>query len=113
MKDYYQSFVGLCLQMYRWKEINDDEKFKKHNLAVQRLEKLKKEMSEVDCSEVMERLLAHDDDRVKMSAAYFCIKQGYHTDKARQIVTEIFNDKSKDPVVRIDAMILIKFKGIW
>ena len=74
MKDYYNLFVELSLQQCTKNDYANKLKVKKHNAAFKKLEKLQDEMKGNVSEEVLYKLLDHEDDRVKLGAASFCLQ---------------------------------------
>ena len=73
MKDYYNLFVELSLQQCTKNDYGNKLKVKKHNAAYKKLNKLQDEMMKNIGDDALHALLNHEDDRVKVNAASFCL----------------------------------------
>ena len=73
MKDYYNLFVELSLQQCTKNDYGNKLKVKKHNAAYKKLNKLQDEMMKNIGDDALHALLNHEDDRVKVNAAAFCL----------------------------------------
>lgn len=73
MKDYYNLFVELSLQQCTKNDYGNKLKVKKHNAAYKKLNKLQDEMMKNIGDDALHTLLNHEDDRVKVNAASFCL----------------------------------------
>ena len=73
MKDYYNLFVELSLQQCTKNDYENKLKVKKHNAAYKKLNKLQDEMMKNIGDDALHALLNHEDDRVKVNAASFCL----------------------------------------
>lgn len=100
MKNYYEDFIKYASQLI----LNNDDygnrlKVITHNRAMRKLLLLKKEMKEIDCDEILYKLLKHDDERVKMHAADVCLSMNIHVDFAFNILKELSITSSEAPML--------------
>ncbi len=109
MKDYYNTYIKLCLQLSLKDDYADRKNVKKHNAAMDKLMKLEEEMTGFDSSDIMLRLMHHEDDRVRIGASSFCLKQDILTDEAINVLTDVIKTSS-DPTLRFDAEMVLKVR---
>lgn len=107
MKNYYDLFVDLSLQQCTKDDYQNKLKVKSHNVAIKKLQKLQGEMKKMNCIEVLDLLLLHEDDRVKINAASLCLQMGVFVDKAIRILEQIIK-LSNDSTLSFSATILLK-----
>ncbi|MBR2454648.1 MAG: hypothetical protein IKB36_01195 [Clostridia bacterium] len=110
-KDYYTLFVDLCLKRCLTDDYGDKSKVRQHNRSMNKLLKLQKEMEEKDCSEILDKLLIHDDDRVKLSAGTFAVDFPSHREKSIIAINDVAK-KSKDKMLSFDAYMVLGVKGL-
>ena len=84
-------FIELSLQQCKKDDYADSEKVKIHNKAVGKLSKLKDEIITSESEDMMQILLLHNDSRVKINAAQFCLEQQILIDSAKNALQEVFN----------------------
>lgn len=100
MKDYYNDFIKFASQLIL---SNDDYgnklKVRAHNRAMRKLLLLKKEMKDIDCAEILHKLLYHEDERVKMHAADLCLSMNVYIDSAFYILKELSITSSEAPML--------------
>lgn len=82
MKDYYNIFADLCLQTCTQHDYRSTEKVLKHNRAMTKIIEITKEIDDTGNSAVFEELLNHDDERVKLTAEYGCLRTNTSVKKA-------------------------------
>lgn len=107
MKDYYNLFVKLCLQQCSKNDYADKAKVETHNAASKQLQQLQNEMKESDCTEVLCKLLSHEDERVRINAASLCLQMGLLIEKASCVLKDIM-DSSDDAAMRFSAKIILQ-----
>lgn len=107
MKNYYELFVDLCLQQCTKNDYKYASRVRKHNAAYTKIGKLKAEMKEIDCTEILNRLLSHEDDRVRLNAASLCLQMNVLVDKALLTLKNIV-DFSKDSMLSFSAEMVLK-----
>ncbi len=107
MVDYYREFIELSLQQCMHQDYADKSKVKKHNVASKRLQQLKAEMKTIDCIDMLDMLLSHEDDRVKINAAALCIEMSVLTERAASILKAII-EFSKDRTLQFSAKMLLQ-----
>ena len=56
-KDYYNLFINLCLKTCLEDDYEHKSRVRANNRAMDKLLKLQKEMKEIDCSEILDKLL--------------------------------------------------------
>ena len=108
-RDYYNEFVALSLQQCTGRDYADQRKIKVHNAASKKLESLQAKLKGDDSTEMLNLLLCHEDDRVKINAAAQCLRINALVDRAI-FTLENLVVSSDDPTMRFTAkMILQKF----
>lgn len=107
MKDYYDLFVELSLQQCTENDYADKLKVKKHNEASKKLENLKDEMKHKAGEDVLRLLLNHEDDRVKVNAASFCLQSEVLIEQAVFTLEKII-DTSNDSTICFSAKMLLQ-----
>ena len=110
-KDYYNLFVNLCLKTCLEDDYGDKSKVRANNRAVNKLLKLQEEMKEMDCSEILDNLLIHDDDRVRIYAGTFGVDYPSHREKSIIVINDVaknFHDK----MLSFDAYMVLGAKGL-
>lgn len=110
MKDYYNLIVELSLQECKKEDYCDKKKLRAHNAAALKLFKLRPEMKQYDCDEILRRLLSHEDDRVKNNAGAICLYNDVIPDEA-EIALKNVMESSSDPTLRFSAEMILKLKG--
>ncbi|MBE5791575.1 MAG: DUF2019 domain-containing protein [Clostridiales bacterium] len=107
MKDYYNTFVDLSLQGCKKDDYADKQKVKKNNAAFKKLYSMQDEMRQNVSEEIWYKLLNHEDDRVKVHAATFCLKINILVEQA--IVTlEKIRDDSGDSTISFSAKMVLQ-----
>lgn len=107
MKDYYNLFVQHCLQQCTKEDYADKQKVKVHNAAFKALQQLQAEMQEIDSTEILSKLLSHEDDRVKINAASLCLQMHILVEEAVRALQNI-DDFSDDATMRLSAKMLLQ-----
>ena len=107
MKDYYNSFVDLSLQQCLKTDYVDKQKVKKHNAAYKKLNKLQDEMMKNIGDDALHALLNHEDDRVKVNAASFCLKSEVLVEQSILTLEKIIAG-SDDPTICFSAKMLLQ-----
>ena len=107
MKNYYDLFVQLSLQQCSKNDYGDKEKMKAHNKASKKLRQLQEEMKTNDCAGVLNNLLDYNDDRVRINAAYLCLKMNIHKDKVLQTLKDVV-DNTTDPTLAFSAKMALQ-----
>ena len=110
-KDYYNLFVDLCLKRCFEDDYEYKSKVRAHNRAMDKLLKIQKEMKETDFSEILDKLLTHDDDRVKLSAGNFGADFPSHREKSIIALNDVAR-RSKDKMLSFDAYMVLGVKGL-
>ena len=95
----YNTFVELSTQQCLKNDYKDSQKVKKHNDAYGKLLKLMDVMSEENCDTVLDELLVHNDDRVRINAALLCFQTNVHKDKAIQVLKRIVESSNDSTIV--------------
>ena len=111
MKDYYNSFVELSLQQCAKNDYANKEKVRKHNVASKKLLVLQEEMKKNADEEVLYALLGHEDDRVKLNAASFCLLLGLLIEPSVLTLKKLAND-SDDSTICFSAKMLLETHNI-
>ena len=107
MKDYYSLFVELSLQTCTKNDYADKQKVKKNNTAFKKLNKLQDEMKQNVNEEIWCALLDHEDDRVKVNAAAFCLQSKILVEQATFALEKVI-DVSDDWSICLSAEMLLK-----
>ena len=105
MKDYYDLFVKLSLQQCTENDYADKAKVRRHNAAFKKLYKLQDETKRNMSEEALLILLNHEDDRVKVNAASFCLQWGILVGQSVQTLKKAA-DTSGDRTIRLSAEML-------
>ena len=111
MKDYYNQYVSSCMKLSLFFD-NDFHTFqsaKRDRIADNELCKLEKELKQKDAIELMSKLLAHNDDRVKMRAAFFCFENKILKKQSVKSLKKVFWN-FKDPSLWVPASIHLAFE---
>ena len=111
MGDYYNLFVELSLQQCAKNDYADREKVRRNNAASKKLLVLQEKMKKNADEDVLYALLAHEDDRVKINAASFCLQLGLLIEPSILTLKKIAND-SGDSTLCFSAKILLKTRKI-
>ena len=110
MKEYYNLFVELSLQQCTKNDYGNKLKVKKHNAAYKKLNKLQDEMMKNIGDDALHALLNHEDDRVKVNAASFCLNSEVLVEQSIHTLEKIIAG-SDDPTICFSAkMLLQKFR---
>lgn len=111
MKDYYSLFEELALKHCKKYDYIDKKKLRDHNKAIKKLMLLGEEMKQIDCTDVFIRLLVHEDERVRLGAAWFGLDIGCLTQKSIDVLREII-EKSEDSTIAFAAKMQLKGKKL-
>lgn len=107
MKDYYTRFVELSLQQCKQDDYGDRAKVRNHNVAWKKLIKLEEEMRQTGDDATLQRLLNHENERVKLNAAAFCLQLEILVEKSVLILKEVL-DNSDDWTSAVSAKMLLQ-----
>ena len=107
MKDYYNLFVELSLQQCTKNDYGNKLKVKKHNAAYKKLNKLQDEMMKNIGDDALHALLNHEDDRVKVNAASFCLNSEVLVEQSILTLEKIIAG-SDDPTICFSAKMLLQ-----
>ena len=107
MCEYYNSFVELSLQQCLKNDYADSEKIRRHNAASKNLLALQEEMKKNADEKVLYALLTHEDDRVKINAASFCLLLGLLIEPSVLTLKKLAND-SGDSTICFSAKMLLE-----
>lgn len=107
MKDYYDLFVKLSLRQCTESDYADKAKVRRNNAAYKKLYKLQDEMKRNMSEEALLMLLNHEDDRVKVNAASFCLQLGVLCGQSVQTLKKAA-DASGDRTIRLSAQTLLQ-----
>lgn len=111
MCEHYNSFVELSLQQCLKNDYADSEKIRRHNAASKKLLALQEEMKKNADEKVLYALLTHEDNRVKINAASFCLQLGLLTEPSVLALKKVADD-SGDSVIRFSAKMLLQTHNI-
>ena len=107
MKDYYKIIVELCGKLCYKDDYGCKEKVRAHNRAMTKLFKLDKELNTPEGSEILMKLLYHENDHVILSAAMLCLKLKIHPKETLERMIYV-RDNSKDSIISFEAEMMIK-----
>jgi len=107
MKDYYDLFVELSLQQCTKNDYANKLKVTKHNAVTKKLNKMQDEMMQNISDDTLCALLNHEDDRVKVNAASFCLRSNVLVEKSILTLEKIIAD-SDDSTIRFSAEMLLQ-----
>lgn len=107
MKDYYDLFVELSLQQCTKNDYANKLKVTKHNEVTEKLNKMQAEMMQNISDDTLCALLNHEDDRVKVNAASFCLRSNVLVEKSILTLEKIIAD-SDDSTIRFSAEMLLQ-----
>ena len=110
IKDYYSLFVELSLQQFTQNDYADKLKVKKHNAASKKFNKLQDEMKGNVGEEILYALLEHEDDRVKVNAASFCLQSGILVEQSVLTLKRIIDILDDSTSCFSAKMLLQKYK---
>ena len=110
MKDYYNLFVELSLQQCTKNDYVNKLKVKKHNAAYKKLNKLQDEMMKNIGDDALHALLNHEDDRVKVNAASFCLHASVLIEQSVLTLKRIIADSDDSTICFSAKMLLQKFR---
>ena len=107
MKDYYNLFVELSLQQCTKNDYANKLKVKKSNAAAKKIYKLQDEMMQNISKNALFMLLNHEDDRVKVNAASFCLHASVLIEQSVLTLKRIIAD-SDDSTICFSAKMLLQ-----
>ena len=110
MKDYYNLFVELSLQQCTKNDYVNKLKVKKHNAASKKLNKLQDEMMQNISGDIMCALLNHEDDRVKVNAASFCLNSEVLVEQSILTLEKIIADSNDSTICFSAKRLLQKYR---
>ena len=110
MKDYYNLFVELSLQQCTKNDYVDKLKIKKHNAVSKKLNNLQDEMVQNISDNTLCALLNHEDDRVKVNAASFCLKSEVLVEQSILTLKKIIADSDDSTICFSAKMLLQKYR---
>ena len=96
MKDFYNDYIKYASQLCSNNDDYGDKlKVKAHNKAIKKLLSIEKEIIENNLTDVLNNLLQHEDERVKMNACDLCLVMNYNNEKAFKILKELSINSSE------------------
>lgn len=111
--NYYLMIVELSKIQLTQDDYGDKKKVKLSNRAFKTLQGVEKEMQKElrretrsECIDILDRLLDHEDDRVKINAGNFCLQEGILTEKAREVL-KCVAVQSEDATLRLSAAMVM------
>lgn len=111
MKDYYNSFVELSLQQcITENDYSDGHKISSHNKASKKLLRLQNEIKKNNSIDVLEKLLSHTDDRVRINAALLCLQMNIFENQAITVLKTICSESDNQIISFSAKMILDEYK---
>ncbi len=105
MKDHYELFIQLSMQQCAKDDYANKQKVEEHNLASKKRQ-LQDEMKNIGRVEILENLLCHEDDRVKINAAALCLEMRVFIEKASLVLKNIMESSSDTTLCFSARMIL-------
>lgn len=112
--NYYLMIVELSKIQLTQDDYGDKKKVKLSNRAFKTLLGIEKEMQKElrrenrgECIDILNRLLDHEDDRVKINAGNFCLQEGVLTEKAWEVLKRVAN-RSEDTTLRLSAAMVMQ-----
>ena len=111
MKDYYNLFVELSLQQCTKNDYANKLKVKKHNVATKNLNKLQDEMMQNMTEDTVCALLNHEDDRVRVNAAFFCFHSGILAEQSVFTLKKVIDDSDDSTICFSAKMLLQKYES--
>ena len=100
-------FRCVSLQQCTENDYANKQKIKKHNAASKKLKRAQEEMKHNVGEDVLYMLLNHEDDRVKVNAAAFCLQSDLLIDQAVITLKKII-DMSDDSTICFAAKTLLQ-----
>lgn len=110
MRDYYDLFICLSKRQCLSTDYTDKKKIEEHNTSAKKIWQLKDEMKSQGCLSVLDPLLEHDDDRVKINAAALCLELDVFQDKAKIVLEQIYKCSGDSTLSFSAKMLLNKIK---
>lgn len=107
MKDYYKLFVELSSQQCTKNDYANKAKVQKSNTASKKLKLLQDEMKQNVNEDILYMLLNHEDERVKVNAASFCLQSEILVDYAILTLKKIIA-VSDDVTISFSAKMLLQ-----
>ena len=107
MNEYYDLFVELSLQQCTKNDYANKLKVKTHNVASKKLRQLQTKMKKDSSEEMLLMLLNHDDDRVKINAAFCCLQMDVLIEQTVLALKKII-DESNDSTLCFSAKMLLQ-----
>ena len=116
--NYYLMITELSKIQLTQDDYGDKKKVKLSNRAAKTLQGIEKEMrkdlsrdkTRGECIDILDRLLDHEDDRVKINAGNFCLQEGVLTGKAWAALKSVA-DLSEDKTLRLSAAMVMQNHG--
>ena len=116
--NYYLMITELSKIQLTQDDYGDKKKVKLSNRAAKTLQGIEKEMrkdlsrdkTRGECIDILDRLLDHEDDRVKINAGNFCLQEGVLTGKAWAALKSVA-DLSEDKTLRFSAAMVMQNHG--
>ena len=116
--NYYLMITEISKIQLTQDDYGDKKKVKLSNRAAKTLQGIEKEMrkdlsrdkTRGECIDILDRLLDHEDDRVKINAGNFCLQEGVLTGKAWAALKSVA-DLSEDKTLRFSAAMVMQNHG--
>ena len=99
--------MELSLQQCTKNDYANKLKVTKHNEVTEKLNKMQAEMMQNISDDTLCALLNHEDDRVKVNAASFCLRSNVLVEKSILTLEKIIAD-SDDSTIRFSAEMLLQ-----
>lgn len=100
-------FVALFLRQCTRDDYSAKNKVNEHNEASEKLIKLQNEMRHNVSEDILKKLLAHSDERVRINSASLCLQINVLPADAVKILSDIAAD-SEDPTFRLSALMMLR-----
>lgn len=107
MVDYYNQFIKLSLQQCLKCDYSDKAKVKLHNIASKKLHKLFADIKNNNRVDILDMLLSHNDDRVRINAANLSLQMSVLSERATDVLSDIILT-TKDPTLCFSAKMILK-----
>ena len=92
----FDEFVTICEKTCSADEFKSKKRRTEHNAAMTSLEKLKKKMfvEQEHCLSIAVALMQHDNEKVRINAAAYCLEANISVETAKQVLLDIYRNSS-------------------
>ncbi len=109
MRDFYNLIIELSQKTCFKDDYESKKKVREHNRAMTKLYNLKNEMNTSECSQILLKLLEHEDDRVVLNAAMLCVELKFNLKETKRKLEWVLNE-SDDSILSLNAEQLLRYK---